>query len=225
MKRVLGVLGVFALAMTLAGPRSVAAAELKVLEPADHSLVKGTVTIKVKPEMDEGEKLASYPEIAIQNEKGEEVMKVAASADTLTGVTTGSFSTLKLPDGLYTAVMTYKISAALGATEEQEQDLTLGVRNGAKKPARFVVELAEKPYKGDDVAEVTVRVYDQTGMLMPGARVAFKTDKGEVDSDAEITDSTGEVHTAVDSEETVIATLTITVEDLPAVKKVIRFVE
>jgi hypothetical protein len=45
-----------------------------------------------------------------------------------------------------------------------------------------------------------------------------------VDKDAEITDSEGEAIASVDSEDAQTVTLTVTVENLPPITKVIKFV-
>jgi hypothetical protein len=59
---------------------------------------------------------------------------------------------------------------------------------------------------------------------MPGARVTFKSDRGELNSDVELTDSEGEARVTLQSETAQTATITIQVEKLTAVTRTVKFV-
>jgi hypothetical protein len=110
------------------------------------------------------------------------------------------------------------------APVEVTEDLTLGIRNGRSRPTRIALEGGVTDQKTGETHDLTIRVYDQNGKRLPGARVALKVDRGSVDTDAEITDALGEVSTSIGSEVPGTVTLTITVENLPPVTRVLRFV-
>jgi len=224
MKRLVGLL---TLASVGAGACGLLASELKIMEPAEYSIVRGTVKFRVKPELEKGEKLASLPQVSFHNEQGDEVRKIAATGDPATGLTSGSVDTTKLPDGRYVLVFTYKTTVPEEKEPvDQEQEVVLGVRNGPAKPARVVVDLPDnKEFKGEDAAEVTVHVYDDKGKPMPAARVAFKVNQGDLGTSAEITDSMGEAFASVDSDKALTSILTVTVENLPPVTRTLKFIE
>jgi hypothetical protein len=210
-------------ALSLSAVRPVQAAELKILEPTDRSVVKGAVTFKVKPEHAPGEQFFQNVDIRIQNEFGTTLQKLVAVFDRRTGICAVPFDTRRLRDGMYTAVISYRTLVGDKA-QPVEEDLVFGVRNGTTKPVKFTVELEEREFGDEEGADIVVKVLDSRGKPMTGARVAFKVDKGETSSDAEITDTEGEAFVTVDSDEVGSVTLTITVEGLPPVTKVIRFV-
>src|SRR5207248_877878 len=135
----------------------------------------------------------SNPELSFQDEMGKELQKATAVMDKQTGVCSAAVETGKLPDGLYNVVINYRCLQNGKTPKAIREDLTLGVRNGPQRPGKFTVEIEDKAYKVADAADITVKVFDRKGKLMPAARVAFKVDKGELDSDADITDSSGEV--------------------------------
>jgi hypothetical protein len=217
--------------------RPATAAELKVMAPEDKSIVKGRVEFKLKPQNEANEQFFSNPDVIVTNEEGEEVAKLEAPLDTKTGVCSAVFDTTKVKDGMYNVQVTYRVLLKGSDPDDTEENLVLGVRNGPAKPARFVVQLADRPYKvstqsanedADDdgeMADVVVKVYDQRGKLMPAARVTFKVDRGDLDNPADISDSDGEAMASVGSEAAGQVTLTIQVENLAPVKKVIRFVK
>jgi len=206
----------------LACVRPASAAQIKVLEPQDKTVLRGTVQFRIQPTLAPNERILSAPEIVVQDEGGQELHRVRTVRDMKTGVSSGSFDTKQLKDGLYLLTINYR-GLILGKVEQVREDLTVGVRNGAARPARVAVELEERPYRTDETADLTVKVFDQRGMRMPGVRVALRRDKGELLSDAEITDSEGEAALIVDTEEAGNVTLTITIEGLPPVTKVVRF--
>lgn len=208
-----------------AGMRPAAAAELKIMAPADRAVVGGTVQFRVLPRNTAMEQYFSDPDVVIEDEYGQQVAKLVAVRDPKTGICSVPFDTFRYPDGLYNVTVRYRSLMRGQKPVEIREDMILGVRNGQARPAKFAVELEDKGYSGDEPAEVTVKVYDQRGRLMPAARVAFKVDRGEVDSPAEITDSEGEAAVSVDSEEVQTVTLTITVEGLAPVTKTLRFVK
>jgi hypothetical protein len=215
------------LALTLAAGAALraGAAQLKIMEPLDKSVVRGTITFRVKPELAQTDQFLSSPEISIQDEYGTAVQELRAARDPKTGICSVAFDTTKVKDGRYEASVTYRTLFQGRAKQETRETVDLGVRNGPVRPARFVVELEEKQYAPSDTCEVTVKVHDQRGRLMPAARVTFKVDKGEVDSGAELTDSEGEAYVTVDSDEARQVTLTIAVENLQPVTRKITFVE
>ena len=204
---------------------SAGAAQLKILEPLDRSIVRGTINFQVKPELAQTDQFLAPPDVLVQDEYGNEVRKLRAVRDPRTGICSVPLDTTQVPDGRYSAVVAYRTLLQGRAPQEVRQEIDFGVRNRPNRPGRFEVELGDKPYGPNDQCDVVVRVRSQRGQLMPAARVAFKVDKGEVDSAAELTDSDGEAVTTVDSEEAGQVTLTITVENLAPVTKTIRFVE
>lgn len=204
--------------------RPACAAELKVLEPADHSLVSGTVKFRIQPVHAPTDMFLSNPEITILDEYGTEIDKFRAARDIQTQICAATFDTTKLKDGSYQVSIVYPTLLQGKKKQETREDLTLGVRNTKRVPAKFTVEVGAAETKAGETSEITVKVADKYGRLMPGARVAFKVDKGEVDKTAEITDGEGEAIAAVDSDDAQMITLTVTVENLPPVTKVIKFV-
>lgn len=217
----------FLLALTagvLIGGRSAAAAELKVLEPADHSLVTGTLKFRLQPIHAATDMFLANPEITILDEYGTEIDKFRAARDFKTQICSTTFDTTKLKDGTYSVSIVYPTLLKGQIKQETREELTLGFRNTKRVPARFTVDLGTSETKAGESSEITIKVLDKYGRLMPGARVAFKVDKGELDKDAEITDSEGEAIASVDSEDEQTVTLTVTVENLAPITKVIKFV-
>jgi len=204
--------------------RPATAAELKVLEPADHSLITGTVKFRLQPVHAATDMFLSNPEITILDEYGTEIDKFRAARDVKTQICSATFDTTKLKDGTYSVSIVYPTLLKGQTKQETREDLTLGVRNTKRLPARFTVETGTAETKAGESSDITIKVLDKYGRLMPGARVTFKVDKGEVDKDAELTDSEGEAFVSVDSEDAQTITLTVTVENLPPVTKVIKFV-
>jgi hypothetical protein len=204
--------------------RPAAAAEIKVLEPADHSLITGTVKFRLQPVHAVTDMFLQNPEISILDEYGTEIDKFRAARDVKTQICSATFDTTKVKDGTYTVTIVYPTLLKGQTRQETREDLTLGVRNTKRVPARFTVDTATSETKAGESSEITIKVLDKYGRLMPGARITFKVDKGEVDKDAELTDSEGEAIAAVDSEDAQTVTLTVTVENLPPVTKVIKFV-
>lgn len=214
----------FALALG-ALARPAAAADLQIMEPTDKSLVKGTIQFRVKPVDGPTDQFLSNPEVVITTEDGKEVERLRTPRNQKTGICAAPFDTTKLKDGMYLVAITYRTLHMGRAATEVREDLTLGVRNGKTTPARVVVELDQKDVKLNESCDLTVKVYDGKGKLMPGARVALKVDKGDLDTDAEITDTDGEALASVSSEDAQTVTVTITVENLPPIVKTIKFVE
>lgn len=221
MKRALALMGF----LTAAALRPAAAAEIKVLAPADKSLVHGRVTVRIQPQNQPNETFFSNPEISVQDEMGTVLEKFPAPRDPATGTCSAWFDTTRLRDGLYLVTITYRALAGGAVPAETREDLSLGVRNGPARPAKFTVTVPDHNCSTDEQADVEVKVYDQRGKLMPGARVAFKVDKGEVNDEADISDGSGEVTTFAASDEPQTVTLTVTVESLPPVTKTLRFVQ
>lgn len=201
-----------------------AAAELVILQPADRSVVKGAVTFRIRPKHARGEEFFSNPDIILRNEYGQELRRITAPLDPKTGICSATLDTGRLEDGLYLVTVTYRWLVAGDRALDTREELMLGVRNRGGRPARFSVEVEDRDYRTGDGCNVVVRVFDQRGRLLPAARVALKVDRGSLNSEAEITDSRGEVFTFVDSEEPGTVRLTVTVEDLPPVTRAIRFV-
>ena len=212
-----------AVAFATLGVTLASGAELQLMAPADHSLVKGTVTFQVRPQHTPAERFFENPDVILQNESGEEMQKVPAPIDPKTGVCSASIDTRGLPDGRYTAEFKYRCLIQGDQPETTSEFLTLGVRNGATRPARFTVKVDDQVYDEDHPAEVTVRVLDRKGKPMPAARVEFKTNRGAPDDDAEITDRDGEATTFVEYDEGGTVNLTVTVEQLPPVQRTLRF--
>jgi hypothetical protein len=218
-------IGLFAVAAgILAFCRPAAAAELKVIEPADRTLVKGTVQFRLQPKHDATDMFLTNPEISIQDEYGKELQKFRAARDIRTQLCSAVFDTTKVPDGIYLVTIIYPTLLKGQIKQEVREDLTLGVRNSTRLPERFTVELAQPETKAGEFSDITVKVFDKYKRPMPGARVSFKVDKGELDTDAEITDGDGEAIASIDSDDAQMITLTISVENLPAVTKTIKFV-
>jgi hypothetical protein len=205
--------------------RPAAAADLQIMEPTDKSLVKGTIQFRIKPIDAPTDQFLSNPEVAISTEDGKEVDRFRTPRNQKTGICAAPFDTTKLKDGMYLVIITYR-TLHLGRTPmEVREDLTLGLRNGRTVPARAVVELDQQEFKLNETCDLTVKVYDSRGKLMPGARVALKVDRGELDTDAEITDTDGEALVSVSSEDAQTITITVTVESLPPIVKTVKFVE
>jgi hypothetical protein len=216
----------------LAGLRPASAAEIKILEPADCSIVRGVVPIKVRPLITPAERFVQNPEVTVETLDGQEVEHLRAVPDfrqiragKSDGICTTALDTRTLKDGAY--IVTFHFPTLLRGARlvETTETLTLGVRNGAAKPARFTVTLDDATAKVGDGANPVVTVYDTKGAKLPAARVTFKVDKGEVDRPAEISGADGDALVLVNSETPGTVTLTVQVEDLAPVTKVIRFTE
>jgi hypothetical protein len=218
-------LTLFALALAAVCCRPAAAAELKIMEPADRSLVKGTVKFRIQPVHAPTDMFLSNPEIKVEDEYGKEIRKLNAARDVKTQICTASFDTTQVPDGMYLVSIVYPTLFKGQTKQEVREDLTLGVRNGKKVPAAFTVLVEGAEAKVGAYSDITVKVLDKYKRPMAGARVTFKVDKGEVDTEAEISDSEGEAIASVDSEDAQTVTLTIIVENLAPITKVIKFVE
>lgn len=214
---------VLTVALAALGGTLATGAELQFVAPNDHSLVKGAITLQVRPQQVVGERFFENPDISFQNESGEELQKVPAPINPKTGICSARIDTRSLPDGRYTAEVTYRVLVRGDQPETTTESLTLGVRNSAIKPARFSVKVADQEYDDEHPAEVTVKVLDRKGRPMPAARVAFKTNQGAPDADAEITDRDGEAMTFVENDKGGPVTLTVTVEDLAPVARALRF--
>lgn len=218
-------LTLFALALAAVCCRPAAAAELKIIEPADRSLVKGTVKFRIQPVHAPTDMFLSNPEIKVEDEYGKEIRKLNAARDVKTQICTVTFDTTLVPDGMYLVSIVYPTLFKGQTKQEVREDLTLGVRNGKKVPAAFTVLVEGAEAKVGAYSDITVKVLDKYKRPMAGARVTFKVDKGEVDTEAEISDSEGEAIASVDSEDAQTVTLTIIVENLAPITKVIKFVE
>lgn len=219
MKCGIGVLAVVALAGALA------AAELRILAPADNTVVRGMVSFRIQPKDAPTEMFFSNPEVVLEDETGRVVERLPAPKDTATGICSVPFDSTKVPDGLYHAVIRYRTLVRGNQPQDYREDLTLGVRNGPARPARFFLNIEQRDYLVGTQVQFDVRVYDQRRRLMPGARVAFGMDRGDLGVDADITDSTGEVFGSMEADEPGPAMLTVTVENLPPLRRVVRFVE
>jgi hypothetical protein len=216
----------FALSLALALAAAPAgAAEIKLMQPADRSIVRGVVTFQMKPELAPTDQFLSNPQISIQDEYGKEIEGLRIVRNGGTGVCSAAFDTRKLKDGVYLVAVTMRTLDRGARAVETREDLTLAVRNTPVRPGRFTIGIEKRPYKLDEQAEVSVKVLDQHGRPMPGARVTLKVDTGDLDTDVEITDSAGEAFASLGSEDPQVVNLIITVEHLPPVKQVIRFVE
>ncbi|MGV3722510.1 MAG: Ig-like domain-containing protein [Actinomycetota bacterium] len=218
-------LTLFALALAAVCCRPAGAAELKIMEPVDRSLVKGTVKFRIQPVHAPTDMFLSNPEIKVEDEYGKEIQKLHAARDVQTKICTASFDTTKVPDGMYLVSIIYPTLFKGQTKQEVREDLTLGVRNGKKAPATYTVTVEGAETKIGAYSDITVKVLDKYKRPMAGVRVTFKVDKGEVDTAAEITDSEGEAIASVDSEEAQTVTLTIMVENLEPITKMIKFVE
>lgn len=210
--------------LTLAVLRPAGAAQINVMEPADHSIVKGTVPFRIRTDLEPGELFFYNPDIIVRDDNGKEVTKFRPYRDLKTGILNASLDTTPLKDGLYLFSVVYQTLRGDKVVETREE-MSLGVRNGKTKPAKIYVKVPDKPLSTEDAADFVVTVTDERGRRMPAAQVRLKVDKGELGSPADVTDSHGEVNGTVNSDDAQSITLTITVEDLPPVTRVIQFVE
>jgi hypothetical protein len=132
--------------------------------------------------------------------------------------------TTRFPDGQYQVTVAYRTFTA-GRAVEVKEDLVLGVRNSTIRASKLNVEVPDKAFRTDEAADFKVTVLDTRGKPMPGVRVSFKADKGDLTSDADITDSDGEVTVSLQSEDVQTMTVTVTVEGLPPVAKTVKFAQ
>lgn len=204
--------------------RPASAAELRVLAPADKSLVRGKVEFRIQPLDTPMDQFLDNPYVRILNQNGERLEEVRAPRNPQTGICTAAVDMTRWKDGQYQVEIRYRTLVG-GQPREVQEDLTLGLRNTNARPSRFTVQFEDKGYRIDEAADVKVKVLDARGKPMVGARVAFKADKGDLESEAEITDTDGEAFISVQSEELQTITLTITVEGLPPVTKTVRFAQ
>ena len=210
----------------LAGLATVAApaAEIEVAAPGDRSVLRGIVEFRLRPKHEPGESFLSNPEVSFQDEYGKEVHRFPTTYNQQSGLCTGSLDTRDLKDGLY--LVTVRHRYLLGAqARDVEEDRVYGVRNRTLRPRRFTVEFQNRPFRTAEPCDVTVRVLDQNGRRLPAARVDFKITGAELDTTAEITDSSGEAAAMISSDEPSTATLQVSVEGLPPISRQIRFVD
>lgn len=220
MKRVLWGMGLVLAA--LAAP--VGAAELKVLSPADRSVVRGLVEFRIQPIHGPEDQFLSNPYVTIKDLSDREMVQVRAPKNLQTGICSVIVDMSRYPDGQYIATVTYRTYVRNKAQEARE-DLVLGVRNSRIRPARFSVQVEDRAYRLDEAADFTVKVLDSRGKPLAGARVALKTDQEDGLDGAEITDADGEATFSVQVEDPATVTVTITVENLAPVVKKIRFAQ
>lgn len=204
--------------------RPAAAAELQVLSPVDKSLVRGTVQFQIRPVHTPLDQFLSNPYVVIRDRDGKELEEVRAPRNLQTGICSVAVDTTRFRDGQYQVEVKYR-TLVRNQPQEVSELLTLGVRNTNLRPNRFTVQFEDRAYRLDEAADLTVRVLDGRGKPMEGARVAFKVDKGELPTPAEITDLDGEATLSLQSEELQNITLTITVEGLAPVTRTIRFAQ
>ncbi len=202
--------------------RPTAAADLEVLEPKDRTVVQGQIRFRIKPSEGSGERVIASPEISVEDELGNGLITLPTLRSPTTGICSVVLDSTRLRDGLYRVKISYK--ALRGEIAElAEEWLTLGVRNARLRPARFLVDWTDRVYPVTDGCELRVTVLDARGKPFVAARVTVKAEGGGVDADAWITDADGEAIILVDSETAGSVTVTITVEGLPPVKRVVRF--
>jgi len=215
----------FLYSLLLAGAcwRPATAAELKILSPTDRTVVGGVVRFQIMPQHAATDKIFADPDVIIQNASGADLHKLVAVRDNRTGVCRVDFDTRQLGDGQYLVKVTYRTLFKGSTPVEVRDDLTLGVRNRSRRPARFTVALEKTDFPVGESGDLTVRVFDANGRLLPAARVSFKVDRGDLDTDAEITDSDGEAVANIGLEEPGAVTVTVQVEHLPPMQKVITF--
>lgn len=198
-------------------------AEVTVLQPADSSVLRGTVEFKIRAQHAQGEQLIANPMVTLQDEVGTQLQTTRTLRDPKTGLCSMTLETSRFKDGLYYATIAYR-SIMNGKVQDTEQDMTFGIRNGSTRATKVGVQYEDREYPVKESCAVTVKVLDQRGRPMPAARIAFKAENGQLDQDTRITDSGGETTASVDVEEAGVVTLTITVENLPPVRRAIRFV-
>lgn len=215
----------FLLALSLtACARPASAAEVQVLAPQDKSVVRGRVEFHIRPLDTPNDQFLDNPWVIIRDQAGQQMDEVRAPRNRQTGICSAAVDTTRYRDGQYQVEIKYRTLVG-GQAVTTKREMTLAVRNSSLRAGRFTVELEAKNYRPEeDAADVTVKVLDSRGKPMPGARVAFKVDKGDLESPAEITDSDGEAFITVQSDEPQDIRLTITVEGLAPVVKTIRFV-
>jgi hypothetical protein len=206
----------------LAAAAPAAAAELKVLEPSDRSVLKGKLRVRIMPVLEEGEKRVTPPELVVKDREDTNLMTLHGVLDEKSGEFIVPLDTTRFPDGFYQLGITMRVRNGMGEVVEAA-DLAMGFRNGGGRPARFTVEVEPRVFEADDSAPLTVRVFDQRGRPMPGARVTFKVERGTADRSVEITDGDGEAFISVDSDEGMPVAVTIQVENLPPVVRRIPF--
>jgi len=161
--------------------------------------------------------------VALQDEMGTELETTRTLRDPKTGLCSMSLDTTRFRDGLYYATISYR-SILNGKVQDTEQDMTFGIRNGSGRATKVGVQYEDRDYPVKESCAVTVKVVDQRGRPMPAARVSLKAEGGQLDQETRITDSSGETTASVDVEQAGNVTLTITAENLPPVKRVVRFV-
>lgn len=210
--------------LSLAILHPAAAAQIHVMEPADHAILKGTAQFRLRTELEPGEQFFYNPDIIVHNDSGQEVLKFRPTRNLQTGIVEGSLDTKTLKDGLYLFSIVYQTLRGEKVVETREE-MSLGVRNGKAKAGKIYVKLPETTPNTDDGAEILVTITDEKGKRMPAAQVHFKVDKGELGSPDDVTDSHGEATVNLTSDDPQSVTLTITVDDLPPVTRVIQFVE
>ena len=210
--------------LSLAILHPAAAAQIHVMEPADHSVLKGTVQFRLRTAEDPGEQFFYNPDIVVRDDNGQEVLKFRPTRNLQTGIVEASLDTKTLKDGLYLFSIVYQTLRGEKIVETREE-MSLGIRNGKGKAGKIYVKLPDAPVNTEDGADILVTITDERGRRMPAAQVRFKVDKGELGSPADVTDSHGEATATLSSDDPQSVTLTITVDDLPPITRVIQFVE
>ncbi len=200
------------------------ATDIKVILPEDKTVVKGEVQFQLLPVISPGERHFADPDLSIRDDAGRPLTVLAAPRDPVSRTCKTTWDTRKLPDGLYFITVTYRNLVGGGASKPVEKELTLSVRNSGLRPQTVLVEAPAQAKADDDGAPLRIVVRDQRARSMPGARVAVTTTGGELDTTTDLTNLEGEVLATLTSDAPRDVTVTVQVESLPAVKKLIRFV-
>jgi hypothetical protein len=199
-------------------------AQLKVIQPADRSLVRGPVQFRIAPGDEPRDQFLENPYLRIHNGAGQLVREFRVPRDAKTQICSAVLDSTALPDGQYQVEVTYRTLVG-GKAVETQQHLTIGIRNSGRNPGRFSVSAPDKATKTDQAADIRVKVLDSGGRPLAGARVLFKASAGTLESEAEITDGDGEAFITLESEDPGAVTVTVTVENLPPQTRTVRFVE
>jgi hypothetical protein len=198
------------------------AAELKILAPVDMAVLRGAVEFKIQPVDAPTDRFLENPYVSFEDSNGRLLQELRAPRNRMTGICSVIVDTTRFQDGVYQAKVRYR-TLVNGRARRIEEGRTVAIRNQDIRPVKFSVMVESREYAAEEPADLKVRVLDVKGRPMAGARVTFKSDVGDLESEAQLTDKDGEAFIGVENEDGGPMTVTITVENLPPVKKVIRF--
>ena len=209
MSRLLPTLTLIGGALFAAALPAQAEGKIQLVKPAgDAAEFRGPIELQVRTVLGPKDRLLLAPDVVIQNELGLEVHKGTMQGEN--GLYTFQWNDPKSPDGPYYLTINWHYLLDGQKQDRQSTNLTVGVRRNPSPLARLTLTASPLKVPAGEDSEISVKVVDMRGKAAAGVRVGFRTNQGELNSDAEITDSDGEAVVSLATEKEGAATVTAT---------------